>query len=139
MITQGWPALADPQLFLPNTTNGGCAVPQGEPNGCKGDGCHPDDAGHHAIAVVVKKAIERSGLLLTPGRVALKVDDGQAHRPLVQADWTVSTSSSSQRKSRLDSTAERAAKDSGSVRDVWLWLVRCAVCYSTTINMFRII
>eukprot|EP01052_Picozoa_sp_SAG31_P033159 SAG31_NODE_3713_length_3957_cov_3.801452_1_plen_395_part_00 len=74
----GWPALADPQYFLPNATNGGCDVPRGKPDGCKGDGCHPDDAGHHAIAVVVQKAI-RLLLLQTSvgdgGVAALRLDD----------------------------------------------------------------
>eukprot|EP01051_Picozoa_sp_SAG22_P028679 SAG22_NODE_10239_length_546_cov_0.653244_1_plen_106_part_10 len=43
---------SDPRLFLPNATNGGCDVPRGGPDGCKVAGCHPNDAGHHAIAVV---------------------------------------------------------------------------------------
>jgi lysophospholipase L1-like esterase len=45
----GWPALSMPELFLPNATNGGCDVLKA----CKGDGCHPDDLGHKAIATVV--------------------------------------------------------------------------------------
>ena len=45
----GWPGLNKPELFLPNASNHGCnTVGQ-----CKGDGCHPDDAGHRAIASVL--------------------------------------------------------------------------------------
>jgi lysophospholipase L1-like esterase len=55
MITPlgGWPALSRPDFFLPNSTNGGCDTP----GKCKGDGCHPDDAGHNAIARVVAGVI----------------------------------------------------------------------------------
>jgi hypothetical protein len=43
----------------PNATNGGCDVLKG----CKGDGCHPDDMGHHKIAEVVAKALASTGVL----------------------------------------------------------------------------
>ena len=56
----GWPGLTMPELFLPNATNGGCDVPKGSgAAGCKGDGCHPDDLGHHRIAEVVAAALAR--------------------------------------------------------------------------------
>lgn len=42
-----------PNLFFSNQTNGGCDLP----HQCKGDGCHPDDAGHRAIAEVVQAAL----------------------------------------------------------------------------------
>ena len=48
-----------PWLFFPNETNGGCDVPKQ----CKGDGCHPDDAGHRAIANVVQHALGSAGVL----------------------------------------------------------------------------
>jgi hypothetical protein len=54
----GWPQLSEPQLFLPNSTNGGCDG--GDPKKCKGDGCHPDDLGHAKIASVVARALSLS-------------------------------------------------------------------------------
>lgn len=52
----GWPSLDKPALFLPNATNGGCDILAK----CKGDGCHPDDLGHRAIAEVIAAALVKS-------------------------------------------------------------------------------
>ena len=55
-----WPELSDPQLFLPNATNGGCD--DVKPGACKGDGCHPDDLGNRKIAEVVQRALAAAGV-----------------------------------------------------------------------------